>query len=802
MKNRVLHTSNFGNGIKVKYFDKDGKLKVNEYPIDWYFAIKKEDEEKAIELIDGFGYKYKIKHDSKFPEYTLIYLKNYRDLDRTKYDVVLYLEENEIVTYEGDLPNDKRWYVDKQVTIANEFRKLYFDIETDDSIGKIEIGRDRILSWAAIDDKGKIFFEKLEALNDIAEEELLKKFLKLIKRYDILLGWNSKEFDIPYLKMRMRKFGLHRTKDYTWNEVANFDLLKRFRHIFRFDNGIKRFNLDYVANHFLGKGKIPHKEPIHVLHRDNPALLEEYNIEDCILVKELDEKLGVSNMMILQSQWCGVPPSQFGLYAIIDSFIMKTAHNVGQFCRTSVKAIKDRLKDNFRGSENPDEFSKEEAKYTGAAVIEPITGIYKKVYTFDFKSLYPSMMRTSNIGFDSLSYVDDGKNIINPGTAIVKRKSGGLKPTYFRQGLSVINLAITELLQKRKEYKKLKLQMIEEGTNKGPAWERVVSDEIIVKELANSTYGIMGLEYGRYFSVDIAESITLFGQWVINYAKKFFESRNYLVIYGDTDSVFVAAGKPMDQHEELKMFHEELKKELKINYRAENCYIELEPDKIFETLILVAKKSYVGHVTDIEGKKTNDLYVRGLDYIKKNTFSFAAKKQKELIELILRGNGDQETVRTFLDEARKEFYSRDFEAREVAITQRIGKSAKDYKVPPLAALLAAEVEEKTGVVQHRTEVEFIITRGVSYGDKNIERSQGVLIDDYTGNFDRDYYWTNKTIPALERITKIVFPDVIDYYTGSRSLFELESKAEKIKYPSKRKKRRFKKVDETDQLKLF
>ena len=47
------------------------------------------------------------------------------------------------------------------------------------------------------------------------------------------------------------------------------------------------------------------------------------------------------------------------------------------------------------------------------------------------------------------------------------------------------------------------------------------------------------MEYGRYYSIDVAESITLFGQWVILHAKKFFEDQGHTVIYGDTDSVFV-----------------------------------------------------------------------------------------------------------------------------------------------------------------------------------------------------------------------------------------------------------------------
>lgn len=788
---KVLQTWNWENEVMVKYQEEDGSSKIEEATPRWYFAVKLEDEEALFNCLGEHGFEFEIDRDPKFPKYSKCYVNEIPNKQK-RVDIVLSAEQAGIKTYEGDLMSDKRWYIDQEVEIGTVYKKLYFDIETDDTIRKIEIGRDRVLSWAAIDDKGRKYFERIEAHTDEAEKKLLEKFNNLLKKYDIILGWNSKGFDVPYLKTRMK---YHRVKMYPWKQVASFDLLKRFRHIFRFDNHIKKYSLEYISQHFLGKGKVPHSESIFELWRDNPELLKEYNLEDCVLVKELDEKLGVSNMMVLQSQWCGVPPAQFGLYSIIDAFIMKTAHSIGEFCRTSVNALVERKKENERGNENPGQVRKKVAKYTGAYVIDPEVGMYKKVYTFDFKSLYPSMMRTSNIGFDSISRWDDGTNIINPGTLDIVRKSGSVIPTYFSQEMSVINLAITELLKKRKEYKKLKLQMIEDGTNKGPGWERVVSDEIIVKELANSTYGIMGLEYGRYYSIDIAESITLFGQWVINFAKKFFESRGYQVIYGDTDSVFVAVGHDLDQRAELDIFHENLNVELKDKFRISDCHIELEPDKVFEKLILIAKKTYVGHVTDIEGKKTDDIYARGLDFIKKNTFSYAAKKQRELIDLILKQEADTTQVRDFARASRDDFYSREFEPSELSIVQRVGKKVDDYKSPPLHVQLAKEIEDETGESLLYTDIEYIVTSGSG------KKQQGVVIEKFDGNFDRDYYWENKTRNILERVTLVAYPGVEDFYTSGDALFDVDSKAVS---PKKERKPRVKKdqVEEPDQMSIY
>lgn len=765
-KNKVLHTSNLFDKIFVKYETPEGEIKNLEQGVDWYFAVKKVDEEKARTELGKTLASVTWEDDPKFPEYVKIHCQTHRD-KQDKYDIVKYLEAQGVETYEGDLMNDRRWYIDKKVEISDHYRRLYFDIETDDSKEKIEIGKERIVSWAAIDEKGKKFFGKLEEFTDEAETKLLIDFLKLIRKYDLLLGWNSSEFDIPYLKARMRLYDLHKTRYYCWKNLAHFDLLKRFRHIFRFDSHLRSFSLDFISNHFLGRGKIEHKESIIDLWKNNPEKLEAYNIEDSVLVKELDDKLGVSNMMIRQSQWCGVPVGQFGLYSIIDAHIMKTAHRVGQFCRTSLRAIEERRPQNERGNVNPDDTSSTGAKYMGAIVLDPAIGKYGVVHTFDFKGLYPSMMRTSNIGYDTLRYeANDPDLIINPGTRAHLRKTGEIRPTYFDKRPSVINLAISELITKRSEYKKMKLQMIEDRKNKGPLWERIVSDEIIVKELANSTYGIMGLEYGRYFSVDVAESITLFGHWCIYFAKKFFEDRGFPVIYGDTDSVFVATGeKEFDIQGQLDLFHKKLKEELKKNYNIDEVFIELAFDKKYESLILIEKKTYVGHVTNMEGKKTDETYARGLDYIKKNTFSYASEKQKSLIEYILHGSLSKADIQKWMLETKEDFDKHSFSKEELRLTQKVGKELEEYAgTAPLHVRLAKVLKEKTGRNLRNMEIEYIVTG-------HAKNQMGVLYDDYAGEFDRDYYWENKTQPLLDRVANVVYPGV-EWFSYQPNLFDI------------------------------
>lgn len=804
--------------VGVLYEDETGKRHLEAVPVDWYFVIREEDYKKAARLKKKYGLDMKSGRDPKFPGWVKIYcnaLYQKNEYQETRLILVGLFEENGIKTYEADLNIVQRWYIDTQMEIATDFNKLYFDIETQDELGKIEIGAERVLSFAGIDNKGKKCFYYLKELNDEQEVILLRKILKAFKRYDIILGWNSREFDIPYLRARMRLLNIH--EDYPdeysiWFKMAEYDLLARFRHQFRFDSNLRSFSLDYISNHFLGRGKIEYgkgRVKIIDLWRENKPLLKEYNFEDSVLVKDLDEKLGVSDMMILQSSWCHVPASKFGLYRIIDAYILNVSHQNGTYEPTSMVAVKESIwrykKDKeerekaggtfkqkvYKKQENPDDTNTTKVHYHGGLVLTPNPGLHDKVYTLDFKSLYPSIMKTSNVGHETLRYEDTGDCIINPGTQVIERKDGELRPTFFVQEQSTINKSISELLLKRKEYKKKKLQMIGEGKNHGPGWDLAVSNEIVVKEVANSMYGIMGMEYGRYFHLDIAESITLMGQWIIANTKKYFEEhRNYEVIYGDTDSVFLSTGKEIDLEHELVMYHEWLTETLKKNYNIKEHFIVLEPDKEYDGLILVAKKTYAGHVVNIEGEKTDDIYSRGVEFLKRGTFGYASGKQKELVEWILKDKPSKARIKKWLLETHDDFYATTFDKTELAISHKVGKNLDDYtdvkvstkeiskndkefrpemysihfdmddethtirkkQTLPLHVRLAKQIKEETGEFYKNTEVEYIVTSH----DKRID---GILASDYDGTYCKDYYWGNKTLPLLTRIINVTHPGI-------------------------------------------
>lgn len=801
--------------VVVLYENENGNRTEVTVPVQWYFVIKEVDYKKAAKVKKKYNLEITSGRDDKFPGWVKVYCDAIYNSPHqsTRLDVIALFEQHDIRTYEGDLDIVQRWYIDTQMEIATNFNKLYFDIETQDELGKIEIGAERVISFAGIDNKGKKCFFYLKDLTDEEEIVLLRKILKAFKQYDIVLGWNSREFDIPYLRERMRKLQIHENfpDEYNiWYRMAEYDLLARFRHQFRFDSSLRSFSLDYISKHFLGRGKIEYgKGRVRIidLWRENKPLLKEYNFEDSNLVKDLDEKLGVSDMMILQSSWCHVPVSKFGLYRIIDAYILDVAHKSGQYELTSMVAVRESIArkkkrdeengygrkpapSDFKKQENPNETDTEKTKYHGGLVLTPTTGLYPKVYTLDFKSLYPSIMKTCNVGHETLRYENDGNCIINPGTLTIERKDGELRPTYFIKEKSTINKSISELLLKRKEYKKKKLEMIEAGLNHGPDWDLAVSNEIVVKEVANSMYGIMGMEYGRYFAIDIAESITLFGQWIIKSAKEFFESQGYEVIYGDTDSVFLSTGVAVDIYAELDKYHKWLGDRFTNEFNIDEHFIELEFDKEYDGLILIAKKTYAGRVVNIEGKKTDDIYSRGVEFNKRGTFGYGAKKQKELVEWILTELPKKSKVKKWLLDTYDDFVNTEFTKKELSISHKVGKNLDAYagvkvsekivvkkdkqfhenmysvhfdmddethiirkqQTLPLHVRIAKQIKEKTGEFYKNTEVEYIVT---SYETK----IDGIHAEDFTGDFCREYYWDNKTLPLLTRIIHVTHPDI-------------------------------------------
>ena len=235
------------------------------------------------------------------------------------------------------------------------------------------------------------------------------------------------------------------------------------------------------------------------------------------------------------------------------------------------------------------------ARYIGGLVIKPEPGEYRDVRVFDVASLYPNKMVEYNLSFDTVNCSSCKDNLL---AKVPSQIFDGLnKDWHVCVRFDGILPAITrEFMQKRLEYKAL-----------AKAKEKYTESELrgfqlksqAYKILLNSGYGLMGYRFAKYENLEAAELVTRYGRDTIKQIRKIASDMfGWDSIYGDTDSIFATASN-MD-----------LFSEANVNFFLDTCHLQLnvtlELDKIFERLVIVGKKNYVG-ITD-----SNRIIVKGL----------------------------------------------------------------------------------------------------------------------------------------------------------------------------------------------
>jgi DNA polymerase-2 len=257
----------------------------------------------------------------------------------------------------------------------------------------------------------------------------------------------------------------------------------------------------------------------------------------------------------------------------------------------------------------------------GGEVFEPVTGVHELVWVFDFKSLYPSLIRTFNI--DPLGYVASAE----PPESAIALENGAC----FNREPAILPGLLDTLFPRR-----------EEAKQRGDA---VASQAI--KILMNSFYGVLGTPACRFHNPDIANAITGQGRYFLQWTRSWFESRGYRVLYGDTDSVFVASGvtpgnDPVGQlHARGRELAIELTDELErfIGQRWQVVSrLELEFEKLYAKLFLPsvrhgaagARKRYAGLRTGVGGAGSADIEFVGMEVVRRDWTELAKIVQREL----------------------------------------------------------------------------------------------------------------------------------------------------------------------------
>lgn len=732
----------------------DGKEKLTDIVSNfkWYFYTEKS--AKAMEVLEELVKKGSIISIKRGDNYIRAYANKKLYQDKELKATVSYLHRNGVKTYEADVGPAKRFLLDKGYELEDfkNINVLYFDIETDDSSGKIEYitrgdfkiidAKYPILSFAGVTKTGKEYFicEKDEKL-------LLEKINDLIKKeeIDMLVGWNSKDFDVPYVVGRM---DFHKINRSLMSNILHEDLMKRVQYFYSKDpearQTIKSYSLNSISKYFLNEEKIERPGKVIDLMKEDFELFKEYNIQDCRLVMKLEEKLGLIDLTYQMFQMCKCTAQNWSMVKALDNFILDEG-NKQQIHFPTNEAYLNKKED-------------DDSQYLGAFVLDPVSGYYEQVFDLDFKSLYPNIIRTFNISPDSRMKEIRGMDCLHtPGVEI----DGVVKGKCFfddeKQGIipNKIKLLLDQREDIKKEQKKFKKDSRE--------WKDLNVKQLVVKELANSIYGILGNKYFRSFDVDLAESITATGQYLIKWLQSYFNSRGESsAIYGDTDSVFVTIKAGEDITKVLSQCNRDLEKHIKETFHVNDYTLELALDKIFDKFLIVSKKKYAGIS---EGK----MEIKGMECIKRDNIIIANEWQKKIIDDIFE-NISQEDMEKKIGSMKKTIMEKEVPLKKILVTKKLGKDVELYVkknradgspgVLPLWVRVAKQTKnikgDKTDLSKGGSIIQYVHTKGTG---------EAIHISEFDGKYDREHYWNTLIYPQIKRILDVVFPKVNwrDYY---------------------------------------
>lgn len=482
------------------------------------------------------------------------------------------VELNEEYTYEADVLPEFKYLMSKGLKWSSFRHIVYFDIETtvnedNDKANDPEKALCEVTAiscYSTLFDKYFTFTWHPEITADCStpkieedgnkikifcrtEESVLCAFFEFIKEYnvDIISGWWSSGFDLPYIINRSIRLGLD---DYRkLSPIGNVSCYKRgedwkiyidgLDHIDMLEAikdlgyNLSNYKLATVAKEVL---KNPDLEKLtHVTWRDwkdNYNGFMEYSIKDVEILMEISKTLQV-----------------FPLYVNIQQ--------ISNLTKLSLVLSKSFIVDHYILTEYfgkivcPTRITKEKQKYMGATVLDPVAGLHENVAVMDFASLYPTTIMAFNLSPETFICSEESclkmgktieevieklneKNIPFVDTRHDPDLFGGRYLFYahsYKVGL--LPQILRKMFISRKDIKK---QM------KNPA---LSEDEVTAldkkqtayKLIMNSTYGAMGFNYFRLYTPEVADSITYFARKALLFGVKCFNHFNTeSVLYGDS----------------------------------------------------------------------------------------------------------------------------------------------------------------------------------------------------------------------------------------------------------------------------
>lgn len=500
--------------------------------------------------------------------------------------------------------------------------------------------------------------------------ELLQEFIDQVARLDpdIIMGWNVVNFDLRCLQDFADQAGVELTlgrdrAPISWRQArdnrdryyitlpgrAVLDGIELMRSAtYSFEN----FSLEHVSRQLLNRGKLVEDvdqrgAEITELFATDKQALARYNLEDCRLVWDIFAQENLLEFAIERSQLTGLELDRYGgSVAAMDFLYLPRLHRQG--------FVAPALGQNQSSNISP-----------GGYVMQSIPGLHDNVAVLDFKSLYPSIIRTFHV--DPLALV---LGLDDPDA--VRGFDGG---RFSRQHTILPNL-IETLWSARDRAKQQANRELSQA----------------IKIIMNSFYGVLGTSGCRFLDTRLVSSITKRGHQIILDSKEQIEQQGYRVIYGDTDSLFVLIDDPnsdqtlppdaaekvaRDLTTRLNTFwREKLERELQLE-----CFLEMEFETLFTRFLMPtvrgsdagSKKRYAGMVA------SGDMVFKGLESVRSDWSLLAREFQKTLYRKIFTGEEYRDYVRQTVADLRAGKFS-----SELVLRKRLRRQLDEYvkNVPP------------------------------------------------------------------------------------------------------------------------
>ena len=523
---------------------------------------------------------------------------------------------------------------------------------------------------------------------------------------DIITGWNTRFFDIPYLVNRIKIIGTEEAanKLSPWKLVTErnttimgrpqvnheivgiqqadyLELFKKFGYSYGTQESYK---LDHVAHTVLGEKKLSYEEHgnLYTLYKQDHQKFIDYNIRDVQLIDKMDAKMGLINLAMTMAYRAGTNLSEtFGTTSIWESILYRRL-----LSKNIVSPVEQIQRVAYENNSNPNII---EVGY----VKDPQVGAHDWVVSFDLNSLYPNIIVQSNISPETIirnktwrtfqqgvdyylngtDKIDNEYSICASGVPFSREKQGVI-PELIVDYYSERSVIKKKMLDAKSQYEKTKSSYLESEIN------QLENNQMSIKILLNALYGALANKHFKYFDNALAESVTLTGQLSIKWAErainqemnKILKTNDFdYVIAIDTDSVYINFGPlvtklnpkdPVKAIDKLCQDHFEkiIAKAYDGLYHRLNGYtprMEMGREVIADRGIWTAKKRYILNVHNNEGVQYAEpkLKMMGIEAIKSSTPEVVRDKFKEIFKVII--TSTEAETRRYINDFKAKFKS-------------------------------------------------------------------------------------------------------------------------------------------------